>query len=206
MKIIACTVAIAPLRKEASHRSEMVSQLLLNETAELLEEEKQFTRVRCLHDDYEGWIANNQLKAVDAAPASNHTTEDFTTENVRAAALRYLETPYLWGGRTRCGIDCSGFSQAVYQSMGIALPRDAWQQAEQGEVVGFLQEAVCGDLAFFDNEEGRITHVGVMLNAAEVIHASGKVRIDPIDNQGIINGDTGVRTHRLRVIKRYKKP
>ena len=87
----------------------------------------------------------------------------------------------------------------------IKLPRDAYQQAELGDAVGFLQEAVCGDLAFFDNEDGRITHVGILLNEEEIIHASGKVRIDKIDNAGIISSDTGDRTHRLRLIKRYKK-
>jgi cell wall-associated NlpC family hydrolase len=88
--------------------------------------------------------------------------------------------------------------------LNIVLPRDAYQQAVLGEIVGFLQEAVCGDLAFFDNAEGKITHVGLMLDPSTVIHASGKVRIDDIDNFGIINRDTGERTHQLRIIKRYQ--
>ena len=82
--------------------------------------------------------------------------------------------------------------------------RDAYQQAEQGEVVGFLQQAKCGDLAFFDNDEGRITHVGILLNNQTIIHSAGRVRIDNIDNAGIINTETGERTHKLRIIKRYK--
>ena len=81
--------------------------------------------------------------------------------------------------------------------------RDAQQQATQGELVGFLQEAHCGDLAFFDNEEGEIIHVGILLNANKIIHAAGKVRIDKIDNEGIVDADTGQRTQRLRIIKRY---
>jgi len=206
MKYIACTVAVAPLRKEASHRSEMVSQMLIHEYAEVLETEKQFTRVSCLLDGYEGWIANNQFRYTDILTPVVINPLPFTIENIRTQALRYLDVPYLWGGRSAGGIDCSGFSQAVYGLLGIGLPRDAYQQAELGDVVGFLQEAICGDLAFFDNEEGRITHVGLMLNDHEIIHASGKVRIDNIDHQGIIHSETGVRTHRLRIIKRHKKP
>jgi len=91
----------------------------------------------------------------------------------------------------------------VYRFFNIPLLRDAYLQATQGESVGFLQEVKCGDLAFFDNAEGRITHVGILLNESEIIHASGKVRIDKIDNAGIINTDTGLRTHQLRIIKRY---
>jgi cell wall-associated NlpC family hydrolase len=83
------------------------------------------------------------------------------------------------------------------------LKRDAWQQVEQGELVGFLQEAISGDLAFFDNEEGRITHVGIMLDNEQIIHASGNVRIDSIDNQGIFNNELNRYTHKLRIIKRF---
>jgi cell wall-associated NlpC family hydrolase len=117
--------------------------------------------------------------------------------------LVYLNTPYLWGGRSVFGIDCSGFAQQVYRFFNKHLPRDASQQALQGEVVGFLQEAICGDLAFFDNEEGRITHVGILLDAQTIIHSSGRVKIDKIDNQGIFTTDKGERTHNLRIIKRY---
>ncbi|WP_222596991.1 C40 family peptidase [Chitinophaga pinensis] len=119
------------------------------------------------------------------------------------AAFLYLNTAYLWGGKSVFGVDCSGFTQTVFKTLGIPLLRDAYQQATQGTTVDFLQEAKTGDLAFFDNAEGRITHVGILLNDHEIIHASGKVRVDPIDNQGIINIDTGERTHKLRIIKRY---
>lgn len=124
------------------------------------------------------------------------------TKSIRSKALMYLNTPYLWGGKSVFGIDCSGFTQSVYRFFQVPLLRDAAQQATQGDIVGFLQEARAGDLAFFDNEEGRITHVGILLSDLEIIHASGKVRIDRIDNQGIINGDTGKRTHTLRIIRR----
>ncbi|MXV52599.1 SH3 domain-containing protein [Pedobacter sp. HMF7647] len=127
---------------------------------------------------------------------------DFKTELERYAKF-YLNSPYLWGGKTPFGIDCSGFCQVVFKFFGIRLKRDASQQAAQGMVVDFLQNASTGDLAFFDNEEGRIIHVGIMLGNSQIIHASGKVRIDSIDNQGIYNEDTGKHTHKLRIIKRY---
>ena len=119
------------------------------------------------------------------------------------AAFGFLNTAYLWGGKSVFGTDCSGFTQTVFKTLGISLLRDAYQQAAQGTVVDFLQEVKLGDLAFFDNAEGRITHVGILLNDHEIIHASGQVRVDPIDNQGITNIDTGLRTHNLRIIKRY---
>lgn len=124
-------------------------------------------------------------------------------EALRKAAFLYMNTAYLWGGKSVFGVDCSGFTQTVYKTLGVPLLRDAYQQATQGTTVDFLQEARFGDLAFFDNAEGRITHVGILLNDHEIIHASGKVRVDPIDNQGITNIDTGVRTHKLRIIRRY---
>jgi gamma-D-glutamyl-L-lysine dipeptidyl-peptidase len=120
----------------------------------------------------------------------------------RNLAFRYLHTPYLWGGKSVFGVDCSGFVQSVYKSVGIRLRRNASQQAQQGEVVNFLLEAKCGDLAFFDNEEGRIIHVGLLLNDHEVIHAAGTVRVDKIDNEGILHAETFQRTHHLRIIKR----
>lgn len=117
-------------------------------------------------------------------------------------AKLFLNSPYLWGGRTHFGIDCSGYTQALMRTQGINLMRDAWQQAGQGVVVDFLQEAQPGDLAFFDNAEGRIVHVGMMLGNDQVIHASGKVKIDRIDNQGIYSDELKKYTHKLRIIKR----
>lgn len=124
-------------------------------------------------------------------------------KQIKQIAYKLLNTSYLWGGKSVFGIDCSGFSQCVYKMLNVALPRDAWQQAEQGTDIHFLQEAQCGDLAFFDNPEGRITHVGILLNDHEIIHSSGKVRIDKVDTQGIVNLTDKQRTHSLRIIKRY---
>lgn len=134
----------------------------------------------------------------------NPNKHDFRS-SIRDVLMFYLGAPYLWGGRSLFGIDCSGFTQMVFRQFGVKIKRDAWQQAEQGELLGFLQEARTGDLAFFDNEEGRITHVGVMLDNQHIIHASGKVRIDAIDNQGIYNVELKRYTHKLRIIKRMIK-
>lgn len=116
-------------------------------------------------------------------------------------AMMYLNTPYLWGGRTPFGIDCSGFSQIVYRLNGIDIPRDAYQQAEIGTTLSFIEESEAGDLAFFDNNDGKIIHVGIILENNHIIHASGKVRIDRIDQQGIFNVEQGTHTHKLRLIK-----
>lgn len=132
-----------------------------------------------------------------------HINYSLPQDNILQQALFYLNAPYLWGGRTLFGIDCSGFVQIVFKMAGIKLKRDASQQALAGTTVDFLPAAESGDVAFFDNEEGRITHVGILLSNKEIIHASGKVRIDPIDDQGIFNKELNRYTHKLRIIKRY---
>ena len=117
-------------------------------------------------------------------------------------AYLYLNAPYLWGGKTPFGIDCSGFTQMVYKINGFFLFRDASQQATQGEVLSFIEECEPGDLAFFDNEDGKIIHVGILLAQNYIIHASGKVRIDRLDQSGIYNEQTKLHTHRLRLLKK----
>jgi hypothetical protein len=117
-------------------------------------------------------------------------------------AFTFLNAPFLWGGKTPFGIDCSGFTQMVYKLCGYKLFRDAKQQASQGEVLSFIEESEPGDLAFFDNEEGDIIHVGIILNDYHIIHAHGKVRIDTLDHSGIFNADIQKHTHKLRVIKK----
>ena len=124
------------------------------------------------------------------------------SKSIRVLSYKFLNIPYLWGGKSVFGLDCSGFVQTVYKFLGIPVLRDAYLQATQGEPIGFLEETRTGDLAFFDNEEGKITHVGILLNAHEIIHASGKVRIDKIDNMGIVQSENHQRTHHLRVIRR----
>jgi cell wall-associated NlpC family hydrolase len=131
----------------------------------------------------------------------NYSVNDLNIEQI---ALQYINTAYLWGGRSPWGIDCSGFTQTVYNQIGIHLKRDAYQQAEQGEPLAFLSQAQMGDLAFFDNDEGKITHVGILLSNQKIIHASGKVKIEDIDNHGIINNETKKYSHKLRFIKRIK--
>jgi len=125
-----------------------------------------------------------------------------TPERIGFWALKYIKSPYLWGGRSPFGIDCSGLVQNVFKMCGYSLPRDSAQQAEKGQVVNLITEAKPGDLLFFDNAEGQITHVGILVGNHQIIHASGEVRIDKIDHQGIFNEDLGVYTHQLRVIKR----
>jgi gamma-D-glutamyl-L-lysine dipeptidyl-peptidase len=119
-----------------------------------------------------------------------------------ATSYLYLNSPYLWGGKTPFGIDCSGFTQMVYKLNGYKLLRDASQQATQGDVLSFIEESEPGDLAFFDNEEGKIIHVGIILENNYIIHASGKVRVDRLDHLGIYNAEQNRHTHRLRVIKK----
>jgi len=123
--------------------------------------------------------------------------------NLIPTAFMYLNAPYLWGGKTPFGIDCSGLTQMVYKLNGYLLPRDASQQALEGEPLSFIEESEPGDLAFFDNEEGNIIHVGLIMENNYIIHASGKVRVDRLDHLGIYNAETNRHTHKLRVIKKY---
>lgn len=124
------------------------------------------------------------------------------TTRLEELAFLFLNSPYQWGGRSPFGIDCSGFTQVVYKLLGKKLKRDAFQQAEQGATVDFFEEAKLGDLAFFDNEEEQIIHVGIVLTEGRIIHASGKVRVDKLDHQGIFNVENKKYSHKLRIIKR----
>jgi hypothetical protein len=122
--------------------------------------------------------------------------------NLITTAFTYLNAPYLWGGKTPFGIDCSGFTQMVYKLNGYSILRDASQQATQGQALSFIEESEPGDLAFFDNAEGNIIHVGIIMEDNYIIHAHGKVRIDRLDHSGIYNADRKIHTHKLRVIKK----
>lgn len=123
-------------------------------------------------------------------------------EQVIQFAQSYLNAPYLWGGRSPYGIDCSGLSQVVFKMLGVNLARDASQQVLQGTTVDFLNLTQPGDLAFFDDEEGNINHVGIVLPENKIIHSSGFVKIDLLDQQGIYSLKTKKYSHKLRVIKR----
>ena len=142
--------------------------------------------ISLLKDTYEGNSITGKTSKVQLIPT----------------ALQYLKTPYLWGGRTSFGIDCSGFTQMVYRLNGYALKRDASQQSTQGEALSFIEESEPGDLAFFDNAEGIITHVGIIMEDNYIIHAHGEVRVDRLDHSGIYNVHNRLHTHKLRVIKK----
>lgn len=124
-----------------------------------------------------------------------------TRSRVIADAEALIETPYLWGGRSQWGIDCSGFVQLVYRMSGLLMPRDASEQVKEGKTMSFVMEAQPGDLAFFDDDEGNIVHVGIVYSSTEIIHASKKVRIDRIDHNGIYNDELKKYTHKLRTMK-----
>lgn len=249
-----CNLSMAPLRAMATDKSEMVSQVLFGETFEILETEKEWSKIRLSYDNSEGFIDNKQYLIITETFFLKLTTEkkyisgeliDFITNKnnelttiplgadlpfynnnkleinaelymyegavlsevkakseIPQIAFTYLNTPFLWGGKTPFGMDASGFVQMVYKLCGHSLYREVKAQAIQGEVLSFIEESVPGDLAFFDNEEGEIIHVGIILNDYHIIHCHGKVRIDTLDHSGIYNADSQKHTHKLRIIKK----
>ena len=153
--------------------------------------------------DFDGMnLKIGKEKFIYSGQAVNENTELLNGDHIRKFALKFLHAPYQWGGRSPFGIDCSGLTQLVFKLYGIQLPRDAFQQAEIGKTLNFIHEVREGDLAFFDNEEGKITHTGIILANDQIIHASGCVRIDTIDHYGIYNKEIKKYTHKLRILKR----
>ena len=234
-----CKLSAIALRKENRHSSEMVSQLLYNETYTVLDKTQEWLLIQTHFDQYEGWIQAKQFCEIgeDEYKALKNrklyltnkpiveyegkflslgtplyephadaieTPSEFQPELMVDYAKMLLNAPYLWGGRTVMGIDCSGLVQVCARLAGLALPRDASQQIEHGELVYFLQETQPGDLAFFGNEEGHITHVGIIMGNEQIIHASGQVRIDFLDQTGIFNKEKNEHTHLLQAIKRLQ--
>ena len=223
------SVSVVPVRAENSDRAEIVTQLLFGESCDILEVDKNWTKIKIHFDGYEGWVDTKQVSSISDVDFIKRKTKtvtenfinyqhngektllsigseidadnqediknNFDKENLKKTALEFLNVPYLWGGRSFFGIDCSGFTQIVYKVNGIQLPRDAYQQAELGEVLDFIEEVEIGDLAFFEN-------VGIMLENQKIIHAHGKVRIDDLDCIGIFNKDQNKHTHKLRFVKR----
>lgn len=245
-----CQLGVTPVRAENSDKSEMVTQLLFGEKAEVLETKDNWIKIRAEFDSYEGWADRKQFillteemyNQIEDGPYTSDifnmalcegqpmilplgaslpgfkdykinlgnkkfTYEgeiengDMTKSEMTQLAHLYLNTPYMWGGKSNFGIDCSGFTQQVYKYAGQRIPRDAYQQAELGEALSFVEEAEPGDLAFFDNAESKIIHVGIILEGNRIIHSHGKVRIDPLDTTGIFNVDSQSYSHKLRVIK-----
>ena len=241
-----CELSVVPLRAEAKDQAEIVSQLLLGDLVEVVLIDFNWTQVRCLFDDYMGWLDTKQistlsqlefekLKTSDKLYSQTHFTKvnlessqsfapygstfykrgsqflrfspvanlDLMHTSISSAAKSFLNAPYLWGGKTIYGIDCSGFTQVVFKIFGIALKRDASQQVKQGENVDFknVQE---NDLAFFSNPKGKVTHVGIILKDSKIIHASGKVRIDEFNEKGIFNQESNCLTHSYHSVRRYQ--
>lgn len=230
-----CIVTVAPVRAENSDRAEIVTEILYGESADILEVNKNWTKIKMHYDGYEGWMDTKQIKPVTeeylASRKVTLITEDFSSimtlegktllsmgsevefpavasrrshdvrESIALTANEFLNIPYLWGGKSFFAVDCSGFVQLVYKIHNVKMPRDTYQQAEVGETLSFVEESQPGDLAFFENSEGKIIHVGIMLDNQKIIHASGKVRIDTLDSSGIFNKEMNKHTHKLRVIK-----
>ncbi len=147
------------------------------------------------------FLENKEINHLNLVFEGSKTSNQKPKSDIVSTAFLYLNAPYLWGGKSPFGIDCSGFTQMVYKLCGYKLLRDAYQQSNQGDALSFIEESEPGDLAFFDNEDGNIIHVGIIMKDNYIIHASGKVRIDRLDHLGIYNAEQNRHTHKLRVIK-----
>jgi cell wall-associated NlpC family hydrolase len=255
-----CHIPLIPVRADASHRSEMVTQLLFGETYRVIDLETQadWVKIETISDHYPGWIDRYQLQVLDNVtfkdiqsypvyletglqaiafnekrklfiPFGSRLTcpnpqeaehcrigkEDFqlvhsrpvphgekqAVEQVFNLAKDFMHVPYLWGGKSQWGLDCSGFTQLLFAACAYALPRDASQQVSQGSPIAFGAH-LPGDLAFFQNPQGRIMHVGIVAPEGNICHASSWVRTDRLDEKGILNQSRNSYSHQLHSLRR----
>lgn len=234
-----CKLSVVPMRKDASHTSELVSELLFNDIYKIIEENDEWLKIQCMYDSYEGWIRKLQhheitdneykeyiskekyivntpivyyddlvlsfgSKVFENIEGTIPLSKNYDSDVLIESAFKMMNVPYRWGGKSVMGIDCSAFVQLCSKIAGYKLPRDASQQYEFGDTISNLSEAQAGDIAFFENKSHRIIHVGILLSKNMIIHASGKVRIDRIDETGIFNNELNQYTHYLCKIKRLK--
>lgn len=234
-----CKLSVVPMRKDASHTSELVSELLFNDIYKIIEENDEWLKIQCMYDSYEGWIRKLQhheitdneykeyiskekyivntpivyyddlvlsfgSKVFENIEGTIPLSKNYDSDVLIESAFKMMNVPYRWGGKSVMGIDCSAFVQLCAKIAGYKLPRDASQQYEFGDTISNLSEAQAGDIAFFENKSHRIIHVGILLSKNMIIHASGKVRIDRIDETGIFNNELNQYTHYLCKIKRLK--
>ncbi|MCS7004714.1 MAG: C40 family peptidase [Cytophagales bacterium] len=248
-----CHRAYVPVRKEPSHASEMVSQLILGELYSIVEQSScgEWYLILAHVDEYLGWIHKRNYSEISEQLFQEHlqgirfcnphlqivaktvsefriiaplgsffykihnnahlqvgnmqfkvpVEHQFKKADIIRTSKRLIGVPYLWGGKTVWGFDCSGFVQILYRTQGIFLPRDAWQQAQKGISIEFAMRQK-GDLAFFTNDAGKVVHVGFLANRKQIFHASGEVRIDSYDSCGIWSASENCYTHRGIFLKR----
>jgi gamma-D-glutamyl-L-lysine dipeptidyl-peptidase len=251
-----CKTTLIPMRKEPSETSEMVSQVLFGDTYTVIDEVKNWYKIKLDFDGYLGWIDAKLINVIDESMflniinSKNYVTDKLITtatikgeagifyllagstlynlqgnnftlaensfqltfpissttftqsETIIFSALQFINIPYLWGGRSSFGLDCSGLVQTACKIAGFKIARDASLQALDGEPINSIDDAKPSDLLFFENENGKIVHVGILLSPGKIIHSSGYVRIDSVDKDGIFNQDRKEYTHKLKFIKR----
>lgn len=236
-------IPLVNIRKEPSHKSELISQLLFGECFSVIQQQEEWIFILSNSDGYKGWIENrldifvasealikpkiitsflatvqvspnHQIKIPIGSLVDDSSYKIFSgqyaevlqiADAIDCIAEQLDGSPYLWGGRTGFGIDCSGLSQLVYRFMGINLPRDADLQCQQGLDLFFGQQEE-GDLLFYKNSQGRIIHVAIVMNKERAIHASGFVRVDRYDEKGIYNETLKKYTHKFAFAKKIIEP